>query len=128
MEVLKEGSIDERRVHTLVLARHTWMTPLIEYLQHGILPDGHEKAKNVRIKAPLYTIMDGVLYQKGFLSPWLKCVEKTKGNEALRETHSGLASTHEGARALTRLRMGIYCLTIHQDTLEVTRKCVEFQK
>lgn len=47
VEVLKERSIDERQINSLAPARHTWMTPPIEYLQHGILPDGHEEAKKV---------------------------------------------------------------------------------
>lgn len=101
VEVLKERSIDERRVHALASARHTWMTPIVEYLQHGILPDGHEEARIVQIKAPMYAIMDKVLYQKGFMSPWLKCVEEAKGKETLQETQVGSAGAHKGARALT---------------------------
>nr|KAJ0216343.1 hypothetical protein LSAT_V11C300108160 [Lactuca sativa] len=42
VEVLKERSIDERRVHTLVLTRHTWMSTIVEYLQHDISPDNHK--------------------------------------------------------------------------------------
>lgn len=75
VEVLKERSIDEQHVHTLTPTRCTWMTPIIEYLQHSILPDSHEEVRNVRIKAPLYTIMEWVLYQKGFMTPWLKCID-----------------------------------------------------
>ena len=70
-------------MHTLVPAKCTWMTLLIEYLQHDILSDNHEETRRVRIKEPLYAIMDGVLYRKGFMLPWLKCVEETKGKEAL---------------------------------------------
>lgn len=73
-------------MHILALAMHTWMTLIIEYLQHSILPDDHEEARKVRIKAPSYAILDGVLYWKGFMSSWLKCMEETKGKEAVRET------------------------------------------
>ena len=95
MEVLKERSIDERWVHALAPNRHTWMTPIVEYLQHDVLPDGHEQARRIWIKALLYAIMDGVLYRKGFMSPWLKCVEETKGKDALRETHVGPAGAYK---------------------------------
>lgn len=83
----------------------------------------------MRVKAPSYAIIDGVLYPKGFMSPWLKCVEETKGKEALQESHFGLAGAHEGERALTRkiFRTGIYWPTIHQNALKLTRKCVKCQ-
>lgn len=84
VEVLKETIIGKLRMHPLAPAKHTWMTPIIEYLQHSILPNDHEGARKVRIKAPSYAILDGVLYRKGFMSLWLKFVEETKGVEALR--------------------------------------------
>lgn len=52
-------------------------------MQHDILTDGHEEVRRIQIKAPLYTIIYGVLYQNGFMKPWLKCVEEAKGKEAL---------------------------------------------
>lgn len=42
----------------------SWMTSIIEYVQHDILPNTHEEARKVRIKAPLYTIIEWVLYRK----------------------------------------------------------------
>lgn len=102
MEVLKERSIDERRVHTLVPAQHTWMSSIVEYLQHDILPDDHKEARRIRIKAPMYAIVDEVLYRKGFMTPWIKCIEEAKGKEALREMHGGSAGAYEGERALIR--------------------------
>lgn len=83
VEILKERSIEERWVHTLAPTRHTWMSPIVEYLQHNVLPDSHEEARRIRIKALMYATVDGVLYRKGFMTPWLKCVEEAKGKEAL---------------------------------------------
>lgn len=56
-------------MNALIAARHTWITPLIEYLQHAILPDNHEEARKIRIKAPLYALVNGELYRKGFTTP-----------------------------------------------------------
>lgn len=86
------------------------MTPLIEYLQHGILPDSYKEARKVRLKAPSYALIDRELYRKEFTMPWLKCVDESKGREALQEAHVGQAGAHEGARALAGkvLRMSIY--------------------
>nr|KAJ0195164.1 hypothetical protein LSAT_V11C700370690 [Lactuca sativa] len=99
----------------------------MEYMQMGVLPDDHGKARKIRIKAPLYALINGELYQKGFTTPWLKCVDQAKGMEALQEAHAGQEGAHEGARALTGkvLRMGIYWPTVHQDAVGLTKKCEE---
>nr|KAJ0211608.1 hypothetical protein LSAT_V11C400219340 [Lactuca sativa] len=101
VEVLKERSIDERQVNDLTTTGPTWMTPFMEYLQRGMLPDDHGEARKIRIKAPSYVLVDGELYRRGFTTPWLKCVDQGKGMEALQEAHAGQAGVHEGARDLT---------------------------
>lgn len=67
------------------------------------------KTRKVRIKAPLCIIMEGVLYRKRFMTPWLKCIDEVGGKEALREVHDDPTRTHEGPRDLTGkiLSMGI---------------------
>lgn len=62
-------------------------------------------------------------------SPWVKCVEETRGRDSLQEAHTDLAGAHEGERALAGkiLRMGDYWPTVHWDVLELTRRCVECQ-
>ncbi|KAL7589956.1 hypothetical protein Lser_V15G41281 [Lactuca serriola] len=129
VEVLRERSIDEQQVNILTPAGPTWMTPFREYLQRGVLPNDHDEARKIRIKAPSYAMVNGKLYKKGFTSPWLKCLDQAKGREILKEAHLGQVGAHEGARALTGkvLRMGVYWPTIHQDAVEVTKKCGECQ-
>lgn len=61
----------------------TWMTPFVEYLQWGVLPDDHNKARKIRIIAPSYALINGELYRKGFMAPWLKCIDNSKRKEAL---------------------------------------------
>ncbi|XP_052627003.1 uncharacterized protein LOC128133558 [Lactuca sativa] len=89
VEVLRERSIDEQQVNILTPAGPTWMTPFREYLQRGVLPDDHDEARKIRIKAPSYAMVNGELYKKGFTSPWLKCLDQAKGREILQEAHSG---------------------------------------
>lgn len=129
MEVLKERSIDERYVSTLSTAGPTWMIPFVENLKRGILPDYHDKAMKIHIKAPSYTLINRELYRKGFTTPWWRCIDDVKGMEALQEAHVRQAGAHKGVRALTGkvLRMGIYWPTAYQDTTELMRKCGECQ-
>ncbi|GJR38924.1 reverse transcriptase domain-containing protein [Tanacetum coccineum] len=75
VEVVQENSITQREVADVTNEeRDSWMLPIQEYLQLGKLPDDPQKARKLRIKAPLYKIMDGTLYQKSYLSPRLRCV------------------------------------------------------
>lgn len=77
------------------------MIPIVNYLQHGILPDNQKEVRKIRIKDPQYTIVRGILYRKVFMTPWLRCMDEAIGNKALHETRDGPANAHEGARSLT---------------------------
>ncbi|GKF59077.1 reverse transcriptase domain-containing protein [Tanacetum coccineum] len=52
VEVLKEKSIQEEEVATVVTEEGpTWMTPIMEYLKDGTLPDDRKEASKLCIKA-----------------------------------------------------------------------------
>lgn len=76
VEVLSERSIDEKQICDTTREEATWMTPYTEYLRYGTLPEDDADARKIRIKAPNFTIIDGILYKKGYLAPWLKCITK----------------------------------------------------
>ncbi|GKE41018.1 reverse transcriptase domain-containing protein, partial [Tanacetum coccineum] len=42
----------------------TWMTPIMEYLKDGTLPDDRNEASKLRIKARQYELVEGVLYRR----------------------------------------------------------------
>ncbi|GJW60747.1 reverse transcriptase domain-containing protein [Tanacetum coccineum] len=73
VEVLKEKSIQEEEVATVVEEEGpTWMTPIMEYLKDGTLLDDRKEARKLRIKARQYELLEGVLYRRSFLKPWLR--------------------------------------------------------
>nr|GEU66968.1 reverse transcriptase domain-containing protein [Tanacetum cinerariifolium] len=75
VEVLKDRSIKEKEVATVVEEDGlTWMTPIVEYLKEGTLPSDKKEARKLRIKARQYELMEGILYKRSFLTPWLRCV------------------------------------------------------
>ncbi|GJX40553.1 reverse transcriptase domain-containing protein [Tanacetum coccineum] len=75
VEELKEKSIHEKEVLAIVEEEEqTWMTPIYEYLIKEILSEDKKKARVVRRKASRYTIINGTLYKKSFLGPWLRSV------------------------------------------------------
>ncbi|GJU55218.1 reverse transcriptase domain-containing protein [Tanacetum coccineum] len=73
VEVLKEKFVQEEEVVTVVKEEGpTWMTPIIEYLKDETLPDDRKEASKLRIKARQYELLEGVLYRRSFLKPWLR--------------------------------------------------------
>ncbi|GJX50761.1 reverse transcriptase domain-containing protein [Tanacetum coccineum] len=58
VEVIQNKSIKEKGVADIVQEEgDNWMTPIREYLKSGTLPDDPQKARKLRIKAPLYRII-----------------------------------------------------------------------
>ncbi|GKD31721.1 reverse transcriptase domain-containing protein [Tanacetum coccineum] len=70
------------------------MTPIFKYLEKGTLPANVKKARAVRHKSWRFAIIDGTLYKKSYLRPWLRCVGPLQANYALREIHEGSCSMH----------------------------------
>ncbi|GJY03150.1 reverse transcriptase domain-containing protein [Tanacetum coccineum] len=90
VEVLKEKSIQEEEVATVVEEeRPTWMTQIIEYLKDGTLPDDKKEASKLHIKARQYELLEGVLYRRSFLKPWLRCVGPLQADYVIQEIHKG---------------------------------------
>ncbi|GKE36284.1 reverse transcriptase domain-containing protein [Tanacetum coccineum] len=50
------------------------MTPIMEYLKDGTLLGDRKEASKLCIKARQYELVEGVLYRRSFLKPWLRCV------------------------------------------------------
>ena len=76
------------------------MTPIIQYLKDGQLPEDKKKARLLRLKAARYTLYDGQLYRRGFSTPLLKCVDLVEGNYILQEIHEGVYGNHSGGQSL----------------------------
>ncbi|GKC09827.1 reverse transcriptase domain-containing protein [Tanacetum coccineum] len=73
MEELNEKSINEAEVLAVLEEEgDTWMTPIYEYLPEETLPAEKEKARVVRHKSGWYAIINGILYKKSCLGPWLR--------------------------------------------------------
>ncbi|KAL5555669.1 hypothetical protein UlMin_037905 [Ulmus minor] len=76
------------------------MDPLIEYLTICKEPEDKNQARKLRIKAARYTILDGVLYNKSFSEPLLRCLTKEESEVVLKSIHSGVCGNHYGGRSL----------------------------
>nr|GEV52552.1 reverse transcriptase domain-containing protein [Tanacetum cinerariifolium] len=75
VEVLENKSIKEKEVATVIEEDGpTWMTQLVDYLKGGVLPEDKKEARKLLLNARQYELMEGVLYRRSFITPWLRCV------------------------------------------------------
>ena len=68
VEVLKDKSISEKEVSTVEEEEEpTWMTPIVDYITKGILPQDEKEARRIRRSAHRFEVRDGILYKRAFL-------------------------------------------------------------
>ncbi|GKA32650.1 reverse transcriptase domain-containing protein [Tanacetum coccineum] len=130
VEELSEKSISEVEVLTVVEEEgDTWMTPIYKYLAEETLPADMKKARAIKRKSWRFTVINGILYKKSFLGPWLRCVGPLQANYVLREIHEGSCSMHAGTRSVVAkaLRTGYYWPTMHRDARTLIRACQDCQ-
>nr|GEW38117.1 reverse transcriptase domain-containing protein [Tanacetum cinerariifolium] len=98
-------------------------------LREETLPADVEKERAVRHKSQRFAIINGTLYRKSFLGPWLRCVGPLQANYVLREIHEGSCSMHASTRFVVAkaLRIGYYWPTMHKDTRSLIRACQDCQ-
>ena len=106
------------------------MTPIISFLQDGHLPQDVEKARKVRKRAARFTILNDILYKRGFSMPYLKCVDEEEAKYILKEIHEGVCGDHAGPRSLVRkvIKIGCFWPTMQVDTMELVKKCDKCQR
>ncbi|GJR62001.1 reverse transcriptase domain-containing protein [Tanacetum coccineum] len=76
------------------------MIPIREFLQLGKLPDDPQKARKLRVKVLFYKLIDGTLYRRLYLSPWLRCVGAAQAKDIIQEVHQGSCRMHSGSQSV----------------------------
>ncbi|XP_070041518.1 uncharacterized protein [Nicotiana tomentosiformis] len=73
---------------------------IIDYLEHGKLPEDPKASRVLRAKATCYSFKKGQLYRKSFQGPLARCLRASEGNYVMREVHEGICGNHLGANSL----------------------------
>ncbi|GAV65277.1 RVT_3 domain-containing protein [Cephalotus follicularis] len=86
-----------------------WMTPFINWLRNGILPEDPAEARKLVYRSNRFQLRDGILYKRSFSFPWLRCLTPLEADYALREVHERVCGNHTGGRTLSHklLRQGL---------------------
>nr|GFC88635.1 reverse transcriptase domain-containing protein [Tanacetum cinerariifolium] len=105
------------------------MTELVNYLKEGTLPEDEKEARKIRLKARQYELIEGILYKRSFLTPWLRCVGPLEAEYVMKEIHEGSCSMHAGPRSVVAkaIRLGYFWPTMHKDAQDMIRKCSDCQ-
>ncbi|XP_076926462.1 uncharacterized protein LOC143589645 [Bidens hawaiensis] len=125
VEFLDHPSVPQNQVLVIQSGTESWMTPIVAYLLSGFLPTEKAEAWKIKHKALNYQLSDGVLYQKSFLEPLLRCVDAEDANYLIREIHEGICGLHAGPRMTVAKLMNAeyYWPGMHLDAVQEIRKC-----
>ena len=112
-------------------SKSNWPTPFISYLKTGVLPDGNDAARKLKVQASRFVLIKDVLYKRGISRPYLRCLSHEEADYVIREVHEGICRNHSGARLLVHklIRAGYYWPTMLKDAqayVKAYEKCQRF--
>ncbi|KAL8115462.1 hypothetical protein AgCh_022089 [Apium graveolens] len=84
--VLKTRSIDVKLVAPIGLGT-SWIDPIKAHIQTGCMPSDATEARKLTVRALRYSLIDGILYKRSFVVPYLRCLRPDEARLALEEVH-----------------------------------------
>ena len=97
-EVLKAPSINAKLVAPIT-QETSWMDPIKAHLESGWLPNDTTEARKLQVRALRYALIDGALYKKSYLIPYLRCLRPLDAESALKEVHEGICGQTLGGQS-----------------------------
>ena len=122
--------IDYRTNVQEVDSENNWTMPLISYLKTGVLPDGNNAVRKLKVQASQFVLIKDVLYKRGFSRPYLRCLIHEKTDYVMREVYEGICRNHSGAWSLVHklIRAGYYWPTMLKDAQAYVKACDKCQR
>ena len=105
--------------------------PLVSYLRNGVLLDGKDAARKLKVQASRFVLIKDVLYKRGFSCPSLRCLGPKEADYVIREVHEGICGNNSRAQSLVHklIRSGYYWPTMQKDEQTYVKtydKCQRF--
>ncbi|KAL2248228.1 UNVERIFIED_CONTAM: Retrovirus-related Pol polyprotein from transposon [Sesamum indicum] len=109
---------------------YTWNDELILFLRKGILPEDPAHARNIKLKATRFTMIESELYKRTPEGPLLKCLKHEQVEYVLKEIHEGSCGNHSRARSLAQkvARQGYFWPTLMKDAKTLVQRYESCQK
>ena len=100
-------------------------------MDHGILLDGKDAARKLKVQASQFVLIRDVLCKRGFSQLYLRCLSHDEADYMMKEVHEGICGNHSGARSLVHklIRAGFYWPTMLKDAQAYVKtydKCQRF--
>ena len=100
-------------------------------MDHGILLDGKDAARKLKVQASQFVLIRDVLCKRGFSQLYLRCLSHDEADYMMKEVHEGICGNHSGARSLVHklVRAGFYWPTMLKDAQAYVKtydKCQRF--
>ena len=100
-------------------------------MDHGILLDGKDAARKLKVQASRFVLIRDVLCKRGFSQLYLRCLSHDEVDYVMKEVHEGICGNHSGARLLVHklVRAGFYWPTMLKDAQAYVKtydKCQRF--
>jgi ribonuclease HI len=133
-EVLGEPSIQDRGALpqdiNSIIGMEDWRGPISRYIENGELPANPQERTMLKPRACTFTLVEGTLYKRGFITPLIKCLGPNETQEVLTDVHDGICGQHLGAKALAKkiLRAGYYWPTMLKDAQDYVNLCDKCQR
>ena len=99
-------------------------------MKNGVLLDGREATRKLKVQATRFILIKNVLYKKGFSRPYLGCLGAEEADYVMREVHEGVCGNHSGSRSLVHklMRAGYYWPTMQKDAEAYVKTCDKCQR
>ena len=109
--------VDDRKNVQEIGSKNNWVTLLTSYLRTGLLLVEKDATRKLKFQASRFVLIKDVLYKRGFLRPYLRCLNHEEVDYVMREVHEGICGNHSGARSLVHklIRAGYYWPTMLKD-------------
>ena len=99
-------------------------------MKDGVLPNGKEAARKLKVRATRFVLIKDVLYKRGFSRPYLRCLGMEEVDYVIKEVHEGICGNHSGSRSLVHklVRAEYYWPTMQKDAEAYVRACDKCQR
>ena len=85
---------------TTITPSDAWLTPIVKYLENGILPEDKTEARRIQRLAAKFTLHNGELLRRSLSGPYLKCLIPEEAQYVLAELHEDECENHSEGRSL----------------------------
>ncbi|XP_074342195.1 uncharacterized protein LOC141679652 [Apium graveolens] len=101
----------------------SWIDPIKAYIQTGWLPNDVMKARKLVVRALRYSLIDGILYKRFYVVPYLRCLRPDEARLALEEVHEASrdANFYKFRHSLRHVGNGHSCALSHVTSYGIPR-------